>query len=432
MRTALLLLALLFSPSCLWAEVNVDTLRVFEGLTITQINYEGNNTTKEFVIDRQLGLEVGETLTMAKLEGGYQNLENLGIFGSIDVIARRDGDGVALDFIFKEFPPFVPYVAFKYTEENGFSVGPALSSVNLFGRAIRVSGRVLFGGTTQFILSSNYPWITGNHVSLDLTANHIIRKDKLNGFEENSDELTPWVGTWLGEKGRAKGMIGYFRMKSDVNGKTLDPDNTDDFFRMGAGMGYDSRDSWRVPHDGWQNEVEVIADFGSGNFVTTTVDLRRFQPLSPNQTVFLGALTSLRTGAVGVDVPEYLQYRMGGANSIRGYDIDELGRELYGKNQFIGTIEYQYMVLPLQAYNFLKWSAALGLQLAGFVDTGIAWSDPEDFNTTRWKSGYGFGVRLLIPGSEMTRFDIGFNGNGDVYFHFGNWFKWTAQRFWLR
>jgi outer membrane protein assembly factor BamA len=432
MRAILLVLALLLIPSCLWAVFDGDSLQVFEGKTITQINYSGNNATKDFLVSRELGFEVGEEFSVKELGHSYQNLENLGIFGSIEITVREDGDGVAVDFEFKEMPAFIPYIAFKYTEENGFSVGPAISSINLFGRGIRLSGRVLFGGTNQLIGSMRYPWITGNHLSLDLDLNHIVRADKLNDFEEDSWELTPWVGTWFGEKGRTKGMVGWFRMKSDVDGKTLDDDNVDDFFRMGGAIGYDSRDSWRVPHHGWQSELEVIADFGSGNFTTTIVDLRRFQPVIPRHTVFLGWLSSLRTGTVGEDVPGYLQYRMGGANSIRGYDVDVLGRDLYGKNQIITMVEYQYDLIPLKAYNFMKWSAALGIQLAGFMDSGIAWSDRDDLNRERWTTGYGLGLRLIVPGTEMTRFDIGFNSHGEVFFHFGNWFKWTAQRFRLR
>jgi outer membrane protein insertion porin family len=434
MRVCLFILVVLLVPSSLWAFFEGDSLRIYEGRTITEINYQGNNATKDFLVSRELGFEIGNEFSVKELGHAYQNLENLGIFGSIEIIVKEDEDGVALDFEFKEMPSFIPYIAFKYTEENGFSVGPAISSVNLFGRGIRLSGRVLFGGTNQLIISGSYPWITGNHLSLDLDLNHIIRADKLNDFEEDSWELTQWVGTWLGKKGRARGMMGWFRMKSDVDGKTIDDDNVDDFFRMGAAIGYDSRDSWRVPHRGWENELEVTADFGSGDFVTAIVDLRRFQPVIPRHTLFLGWLSSLRTGTVGEDVPEYLQYRMGGANSIRGYDIDELGRVLYGKNQIITMVEYQYMLLPLKAYSFMKWSAALGIQLAGFVDSGIAWSDRDDLNRERWRSGYGLGLRLLVPGTEMTRFDIGFNTHGDfqLYFHFGNWFKWTAQRFRLR
>ena len=420
-------------PSTVRAEFDKEGLLPYENKTITAMTLSGNNSTRDYIIQREFDLEVGDPLDIDELAEGYQNLENLGIFGSIIVNVKEDGDGVAVEWLFREMPPFIPYLAFRYTEENGFSVGPAISSVNLFGRALRLSGRVLFGGTNTAILTMRWPWITGSyHLSFDLDASHLIRDDELNEFEETSDEITPWIGRYVGDKGRIRGMMGYFRMESDIDGITLSENNADNFLRVGGSIGYDSRDSWRVPREGWEHQLEAIFTTGDGTFLTTNLDIRRFQPLTERQALFIGALTTLQTGTVGEDVPQYLTYRMGGANSIRGYNITELGKTLYGKNQFIGTLEYHYTLLPLKAYHLLKWSAALGLQLALFTDTGIAWSDSDDFNTERWKTGFGFGIRLLVPGTEMTRFDVGFNRNGDVYFHFGNWFKWTAQRFRLR
>ncbi|UCG52560.1 MAG: BamA/TamA family outer membrane protein [Candidatus Latescibacterota bacterium] len=432
MRMVPLFLVLVL-PSVVWADLDHERFRSFEDRPITQIRFYGNNATKDFIITRELDLEVGDRLSLAALDKAYRNLENLGIFGSIQVYALDDEEGVTLGFRFREMPSFVPYVAFGYTEENGLSLGPAISSVNLTGRAIRTSGRLLLGGTTTFLLYLKYPWIARDYrLSLDLTAAHLVRDDKLNEFEETSDEFSPSIGRYLGEKGRLEVKLSFFRMHADRAGKTLSTDNTDHLFRVGGAIGWDSRDSRRAPSHGWQHELEVIASFGDGEFVTTSIDIRRFHRVAAKQTIFLGGLASHQTGTVGVDVPEYFQYRLGGANSIRGYDVEELGKTLFGKNQIIGTFEYQITLLPLVAYSFFKWSAALGFQLAFFADTGIAWSRSGEFSEERWKTGFGFGLRLLVPGSEMVRFDVGFNSDGDVRVHLGSWFKWTAQRFRLR
>ena len=431
-RCGVLSLLLLILPVAGRALVDESAYRPYEGKSIISITFTGNNSTRDFIIEREIGLAAGDAFSTAKLVAGAQNLENLGIFGSIVAVVEEKPGGVALEYQFREMPSFVPYLAFRYTEENGFSVGPALSFVNLFGRAIKVSVRTLFGGTTSFGLMVKYPWITGDyHMGLDLVANHLVRDDDLNGFEETSDEFSPWIKRYIGETGRVRAMAGYFRMKAERDGVTLSPVRADQFFLIGAAVGHDTRDSWRDPHDGWENEIELLGTFGDGDFATATVDIRRFQRVNEKHTLFVGALTSLRSGTVGNDVPEYLQYRMGGANSIRGQDVD-LGKTLYGKNQLITTVEYQIRVLPLKPYNFFRWAAAMGLQLALFTDTGIAWSTSDEFSTDRTKTGFGIGLRLLVPGSEMTRFDIGFNRQGDVFFHLGGRFKWTAQRLRLR
>jgi len=429
---AALFAVLLFAPAPVRASFDPSPYAAFEGKRITGISFSGNRSTKESFIRRELGLAEGDTLKVEKLAEGIRNLENYGIFGSITVGIEDATDGVLLEYEFREMPSYIPFVALQYTEEDGFSIGPAVAAVNLFGRGIRASGSVLFGGTTSFELVARYPWITADYrLGLMLRANHLSRDDDFLEFEETSDEISPWVTRYLGENGRVRGMIGYFHMKADRDGITLSSDQSDHFLRVGAALGYDTRDSWRDTRNGWQNEIEIVGNVGDGDFATTTVDLRRFQRLTRKQTLFLGALASLQTGEVGVEIPAYLQYFIGGANSVRGQDVD-LGKTLYGKNQLITTAEYQLSVLPMRPYNFFKWSAAMGLQLAVFADAGTAWTAPDDLSMDRAKGGFGAGLRLLVPGVEMVRFDVGFNRQGDVYFHFGGGFKWEAQRLRLR
>jgi outer membrane protein assembly factor BamA len=303
--------------------------------------------------------------------------------------------------------------------------------VNLFGRDILVSGRLLFGGTNTFEVEGSYPWITGNHVSVDARAAYLIRDDVVRGFEETSTEITPWLGTFLGQSGRLNGSVSWFRMESDTDGITLNPNNRDDFLRVGARLGYDTRDSWRVPRRGWKNEIEVWGSAGAGEFLTFTTDVRRYQPWGGRQTFAMGALMTLQSGTLGVDVPTYLDYYMGGANSIRGYDPEQLGEVLFGKNQLISTVEYRYALVPLRSFRIIKWSFSLGVQGAGFVDLGTAWSDQSQLTGDRFRVGWGFGLRLIVPNNEMIRFDLGFSESG-VHFHFGTWSKFTAQRFRIR
>lgn len=428
---ALFAVLLLFASTSR-ASFDPSSYRSFEGKRVVGIAFTGNNTTRDFFIRREIELAGGDTLSVEKLAAGVRKLENYGIFGSIDIVVEDRGDGILLEYQFREMPSYVPYLAFQYTEANGFSIGPAVSAVNLFGRAIRASGSALFGGTTTFELMLKYPWITADYrLGLDLGASHLVRDDDLNGFEESSDEVTPWVTRYLGEEGRVRGMVGFFHMKADRDGITLSPDRSDWFFRAGAAIGYDTRDSWRDPRGGWQNELELLWNLGDGIFATTTIDIRRFQRVTKKQTLFVGVLTSLQPGEVGEDIPAYFQYYIGGANSVRGQDVD-LGKTLFGKNQLITTLEYQLELLPLKPYHFFRWSAALGLQLALFTDVGVAWSAPDEFAADRTKAGFGTGLRLLVPGADMIRFDVGFNRQGDVHFHFGGGFKWTAQRSRLR
>ena len=90
----------------------------------------------------------------------------------------------------------------------------------------------------------SWPWISGNHRSFNFNGARLSRTDTLNEFDETSYEFTPRIGTYLGENGPLEGKFSLFRMKSDVDGKTLDPDNEDTLRRLGAALGWDTRDSW--------------------------------------------------------------------------------------------------------------------------------------------------------------------------------------------
>lgn len=136
--------------------------------------------------------------------------------------------------------------------------------------------------------------------------------------------------------------------------------------------------------------------------------------------------------AAPLDVPAYLQYFMGGSNSIRGYDVQELGKELFGKNQLIATAAYEFSLLELREYGNKGFTVEAGLKAAAFVDWGIAWSDPDDFNGHRGKTGFGVGLRFLVPAVDVFRVDVAMNEDGDVTFQFGTYDKPTAQRLWLR
>jgi outer membrane protein assembly factor BamA len=436
-RWRLAVLAVLaMGTSATAADLDREELERFEGRPVTRLELVGHEATKDFVVERELRTEVGQPFRLATLEADLVRLENLNIFASVDVISEADTDGLALELELKEMPPVIPFVSFQYTEENGFSVGPALSASNLLGRDIQLAGRAYFGGTQTYWARLSYPWITGNHMSLDFYGAHLVRDDTLRGFEERSDELTPWLGTYLGDHGRLKGTVSLFRMRSDVDGVTLSPDNDDTLVRLGASFGWDSRDSWRSPHRGWQNELEVwrTGGFlgGNGDFWSMNLDIRRFQPGGQRGTVVAASLLSLQSGTSGEDIPRYLQYHHGGANTLRGYDHNELGEELYGKNQLITTLEYRFELLPIRRFDILKWSFSLGVELAAFTDVGIAWDQPEQLASDRFRAGGGVGIRLLVPGAEQTRFEIGFSRGGGIEFHFGGQAKLTAQRLRVR
>lgn len=425
--------AILLLPAILRADASLET---FAGREILRIDLQGHRTTREQIIRRELHTTPGQPFDPKLLRADLQRLDNLDIFSSLRSSARPAGTGVILVIQLREIPPAVPYISYDVTDEDGWSFGPALKAVNLLGRDLFVAGYALFGGKTTLLLDLNYPWIAGNHLSFDLDVGRIERENTLDGFRETSVEFSPWLGTYLGERGRAGLGFSYFRVTSDRPGHTLQPNGEDQLFQAGVRLGYDSRDVWGDPHRGWLNEIEVLKTGGllpgDGDYWTTHLDLRRFQPLTTDQTLVLAGLLSLQSGQVGRDLPEYMDFHLGGANTIRGYNIDELGTTLFGKNQLIGTLEYRFPLLASHEYILVGLAADIGLSGALFADTGIAWNRGADFTGDRLQTGIGLGLRLLLPAVDMTRLDIGYSPSGGWHIHFASFAKMRAQRARLR
>ena len=219
-----------------------EDLSRFEGRIITRIELSGNQVTRDHVIRRELRSQVGKPLHPKVLQQDLQRLDNLDVFSSMEAVPAPDGEGVALNIKVRELPPMVPYISYNVTDEDGWSFGPALKAVNLLGLDMYVAGFALFGGKTIFLIDLSYPWIAGNHLSLDLDLARIERENELDSFRETSFEFSPWIGTYIGERGRIKWGGSYFKVRSDAAGHTLSAAKVDHLVRLGARLGYDSRD----------------------------------------------------------------------------------------------------------------------------------------------------------------------------------------------
>jgi len=127
---------------------------------------------------------------------------------------------------------------------------------------------------------------------------------------------------------------------------------------------------------------------------------------------------------VGVDYPIYMQFNLGGANSVRGWSLGSRD----GKNQFVNTAEYWHLLVDYQKWKIWFLKFALGLQLGVFGDVGTAWTTSEEFSQS-WIGGGGLGLRFLMPAILMFRADVATGEEGYVVrFFLGTKEKAVAQR----
>ena len=87
----------------------------------------------------------------------------------------------------------------------------------------------------------------------------------------------------------------------------------------------------------------------------------------------------------------------------------------------------QRNILPVREVVVIKWPVTIGLQVALFADGGIAWTESEELAMRRVKTGFGIGLRPLLPAVGMLRLDLAVSADG-VRFNLATQTKPEAQR----
>ena len=247
--------------------------------------------------------------------------------------------------------------------------------------------------------------------------------DNFSKQVQNNKYFYLTIQSYLKRKGRIGGSLELLDIRSDKDGVTLSSDNSDIVSRIGAFLGYDSRDSFSDTRQGWWNEIAYTREFkileNSSNFHQLDLDLRRYQPIPlwDRHILALFSLTTVRTGVVGEDIALWQLFGLGGTNTIRGWEF----AARTGKNQFINTAEYR---ITLYRPRLLRLPFNInyrgGLQLAVFGDTGIVWDEAEEFVTKNFIAGGGVGIRFLLPIFGMARIDFGMGQGGKgIFLHLG-------------
>ena len=120
---------------------------------------------------------------------------------------------------------------------------------------------------------------------------------------------------------------------------------------------------------------------------------------------------------IGDDVPGYQAFNLGGTNTVRGFEVGEVGTS----SSFIkATAEYRF---PIVSFRLFKQDIGMGGAL--FVDYGNDLATADDVRgnpaDARNKPGDGLGYGLgLSADTSFGRFrgELGFNSDGGSQFHF--------------
>ena len=365
-----------------------------------KIIISGNTKTRDKVIRRELKVYEQELYSGKAMKRGVRNLHRLDFFEDVkvDTVKGSADDKMILKLGVTEKPTGAFTFGGGYsTTENGF-VAASVSQRNLFGRGQVLQLKTQLGGTsTRYTLSFTEPWLFDIPLSagIDLynwTVDYdTYDKDSLGGGLRASYPVADFTRVY----------VNYAYDNADVRNITADAaDAVKDLegqnvtSSITTALKYDSRDRLFNPTEGSDHSVSVEYAGLGGNvgFVKYLAEGGRYFPLFWETVGFLHGRGGLVTENSGKDLPDYEKFFLGGINSMRGFEWEDLapldanGDEIGGEKFVQFNVEF---IIPLA-----KEAGVMGVL---FFDTGDVYGQNEDVDLANLRESAGFGFRWYSP-----------------------------------
>ena len=393
-----------------------------------RINITGNTVTRDKVIRRELKLVEGEYFSGRALKRSTENLHRLGFFEDVEVRTKKGSqdDLMVLNVNVKEKPT------------GSFSIGAGYSSVdqaialfqvaqnNLFGYGQKLSASARLGGaSSEFDIRFIEPWLFDKPLSAGIDAYKWERE--YDEYTKDSLGTALSFGFPLGIGEFTRGSVKYAYDDAEITdvaetASLLIKDMKGRNVTSSATFAI-QRDSKDRPWNTSKGSVNRVSFEYGGGFLGGDVYFNRYIARSAWyfpmfwDTVFV---VQGRAGYVkqrsGGKLPVYQKFRIGGINTVRGFDyasispldpqtLDRIG----GEKMMVFNLEYRF---PL-----LKEQGIVGLV---FFDAGNVFTKDEDYGFSDIRKSAGAGFRWYSPIGPL-RLEYGRNLDPRAGEKSGNW-----------
>ncbi|CAN2050127.1 outer membrane protein insertion porin family [Candidatus Magnetomoraceae bacterium gMMP-1] len=372
-----------------------------EQVYFDKIIISGNTKTRDKVIRRQLNVYEQELYSGVKLKQSVRNLNRLDFFETVKVDSFKgtEPDKMDLKIEVTEKPTGLFSFGGGYSSiDKGFIMG-SVTQRNLFGRGQILEAKGQLGGTsTKFTLSFTEPWLFDIPLSAGVDAYNWTRDYDTYDKDSKGGRLRLGYKIWK----YTRAYISYAYDISDITEieedasqsiKDLEGENTTS--SITTSINYDSRDKAFNPTEGSDHtfSIEYAGEILGGNIAFTKYNLEvgKYFPLFWGTVGFLHGKGGYVDESSHGDLPDYERFYLGGINSLRGFDWqdihveDENGDEIGGDKYVQFNAEF---IFPL-----LKDVGLMGLV---FYDTGNVFDD-ENVDLGELRQSAGFGFRWYSP-----------------------------------
>jgi len=297
-----------------------------------KIIISGNTKTRDKVIRRELKVHEKELYSGKQMKRGVRNLYYLDFFDDIQVDTPKGStdDQMLLKINVKEKDTGTFSVGGGYSSVETFFFNTSISQRNLFGRAQILKLEASIGGKTQrFNLSFTEPWLFD--IPLSGTSNIYNWKTDFDSYTKESIGVGAGVGYPVYDFTRA-----YFNYRfdsskvSDVEANAPDSvqelSGTNVTSSLTSRLVYDSRNKRFNTTRGGKHSIsaEYAGLGGTIGFTKIVAETGWYFPIFWKFSGFLHGKAGHISENEGLLLPDYEKFFLGGMNSVRGYDWQDL------------------------------------------------------------------------------------------------------------
>ncbi|MCX6173651.1 MAG: hypothetical protein NTZ27_02740 [Ignavibacteriales bacterium] len=414
-------------------------IRNEETVKIDSIRIVGNETTKDFIILRELTFKIGDSVSGKTLRFNRERVFSLRLFNQVEFKLEKAENKNILVIQLTESWYIYPLPLFRLQDHDfkKSTYGVNLSYRNFRGRDESLRAAIGFGYDPFYSFNYENPSLSyENGIGLSFAfayvksinksenAKSIIGEDYTNKIYLQSISISKRFNQF--NIGFFTIGFNYIETPYSQPGITASGKNIDRVPFAGLSYIYDSRDLKQFSENGLYTFASFthngfsINDISYNQFI---IDFREYRKIVDD---FAAKWHVKYQTAFGNVVPFYDYSYLGYFDYVRGHFHDV--RE--GKSFILTSLETSYPILKEWNFHvkipFLPeklTSARVGIYLTSFFDAGNAFDRYDKLAIKNFYYGYGFGITLLLLPYNAVRFEYAVNENGKGEFVIGTGFS---------